>query len=151
MKLNEIIKPSAVSANLTSTKKEDILAEMVDLLGKDIKDKKEVVQVLIEREELGSTGIGQGIAVPHGKIEDTKELHAAIGVSKAGVDFKSLDGEPVYIFFLLIAPKETPGPHLKALARISKILRDTSFCSILKKAETAEKVYELLIKEDERY
>ena len=151
MNLKEILKKEAVCAQLESTKKEDVLKEMVDLLGADVKDKKKIVKILIERESLGSTGIGQGIAVPHGKTDDSDSLFAALGVSKQGVDFNSLDGEPVYIFFLLIAPKESPGPHLKALARISRILRDGSFCAMLRKAETAEQIYNLIIKEDEKY
>lgn len=150
MQLRDILKPTAISVDLQAEEKEEVLKELLGILGKDIKNKANVLKILIERENLGSTGIGQGIAVPHGKTDDVKELVAAFGVSKKGVDFNALDGEPVYIFFLLIAPKEAPGPHLKALARISRILRDTSFCDILRKCETSEKLYNLLIKEDEK-
>lgn len=150
MVLREILQKDSICVDLKSTDKEGVLKELVSFLPKGMRGKQKLFDILIERENLGSTGIGQGIAVPHGKSTDVSELKAAFGLSKAGVDFKSLDGEPVHIFFLLIAPKESPGPHLKALARISKILRDSSFCDILRKAEDSEKVFNLIVKEDER-
>lgn len=150
MQLRDILKTSAVKIDLQSTEKEDILKELVAQIGDEIKDQKKILKILVERESLGSTGIGQGIAVPHGKTEDIGKLVAALGISKKGVDFNSLDGEPVYIFFLLIAPKASAGPHLKALARISRILRDASFCDVLRKSKDVETVYRLIIKEDEK-
>lgn len=150
MQLRDILKISAVKIDLESTEKEDILKELLSQIADEIKDPKKILKILIERESLGSTGIGQGIAVPHGKTENIEKLVAALGISKRGVDFNSLDGEPVYIFFLLIAPKAAAGPHLKALARISRILRDASFCDVLRKAKDVETVYRLIIKEDEK-
>ena len=150
MRLVDILKKESISVDLKSKGKEEILKELTELLGKDIKDKKKIVKVLIERENLGSTGIGQGIAVPHGKMNNINKLVAALGISKKGVDFNSLDGEPVYIFFLLVAPKDSAGPHLKALARISRILRNASFCNILRKSKDIEQIYRLIIKEDEK-
>ncbi len=150
MRLVDILKKESISVDLKSKGKEEVLKELTELLGKDIKDKKKIVKVLIERENLGSTGIGQGIAVPHGKMNNINKLVAALGISKKGVDFNSLDGEPVYIFFLLVAPKDSAGPHLKALARISRILRNTSFCNILRKSKDVEQIYRLIIKEDEK-
>ncbi len=150
MQLRDILKKSSITNNLQSVEKDDVLKELVGSLGNGINDKKKIFDILIERENLGSTGIGQGIAVPHGKTDDVGKLVAALGISKKGVDFNSLDGEPVYIFFLLIAPKDSAGPHLKALARISRILRDASFCDILRKSETVEQMYNLIIKEDEK-
>lgn len=150
MQLRDILKIEAVSIDLESTEKEDVLKELVGLISEDIPDEKKILKILIERENLGSTGIGQGIAVPHGKTDNVGQLVAALGISKKGVDFNSLDGEPVYIFFLLVAPKTSAGPHLKALARISRILRDVSFCDILKKAKDVQTAYNLIIKEDEK-
>jgi len=150
MRLRDILKLSSISKDLKSTNKDAVLKELTDLLGNQIKDKKKIIKILIERENLGSTGIGQGIAVPHGKIDSLDKLIAALGISKKGIDFNSLDGEPVYIFFLLIAPKDAAGPHLKALARISRILRDPSFCDVLRKTRDVEHVYNLIVKEDEK-
>lgn len=150
MQLRDILKIETVSIDLEATEKEDVLTELVELISDKVPDKKKILNILIDRENLGSTGIGQGIAVPHGKTDDTDKIIAALGISKKGVDFNSLDGEPVYIFFLLVAPKASAGPHLKALARISRILRDVSFCDILKKAKDVETVYNLIIKEDEK-
>jgi len=116
----------------------------------DIGDQKTILKTLIERENLGSTGIGQGIAIPHGKTDKVKELVAVFGISHKGVNFESLDGEPVYIMFLLVAPKETAGPHLKALAQISRLLRDNYFCELLRRCKTPDEVYELIRKEEDK-
>jgi len=150
MRLRDILKLSSIEKNLKSTNKDDVLKELSNLLGEEIKDKKKIVKILSERENLGSTGIGQGIAVPHGKVEGLDKLVAVLGISKKGIDFNSLDGEPVYIFFLLVAPKDAAGPHLKALARISRILRDASFCDVLRRAQDEQLVYNLIVKEDEK-
>jgi PTS system nitrogen regulatory IIA component len=152
MKIKDILKVEAIKTDLGSVKKEDVIKELVDVLdgSSRLEDKPGIVKSLIERENLGSTGIGQGIAIPHGKTNKVTTLVAAVGVSKQGVDFKALDGEPVYLFFLLVAPKESAGPHLKALARISRLLRDSYFCGQLRKAQTSEEVMNLLVQEDER-
>ncbi|NQS89303.1 PTS sugar transporter subunit IIA, partial [Patescibacteria group bacterium] len=113
-------------------------------------NKDNIVKILLQREALGSTGIGNGIAIPHGKSDKVKKLVAAFGISKQGVDFESLDGEPVYIFFLLVAPIDSAGPHLKALARISRLLKDKSFRNTLKAAKTKEELVEIITKEDQR-
>ena len=112
MKITEFLVPKGIKVGLASTEKEDTLKELVDLLGsvKEIGDKKNIIRALLDRENLGSTGIGQGIAIPHGKTDRVDELVAVLGISHKGVNFEALDGEPVYIFFLLVAPKETAGP-----------------------------------------
>lgn len=152
MKIMDFLDKKAVKLNLDSSEKEDVLKELVDVLADvhDIGDKKNVVKALVERESLGSTGIGQGIAIPHGKTDKVKELVAVLGISEKGVNFEALDGEPVYIFFLLVAPKDTAGPHLKALAQISRLLRDTYFCDLLKRCKTAEEAYELIQREEDK-
>src|SRR3989338_646938 len=129
MKISEILDKQGIKIGISSITKEDTLKELVDVLAKveDIGDPKGIVKALIDRENLGSTGIGQGIAIPHGKTDKVKRLIAVLGISQKGFNFEALDGEPVYIFFLLVAPKETAGPHLKALAQISRLLRDVYF------------------------
>lgn len=152
MKITEFLDIKGIKLDLEAGEKSEILKELVDVLAtvKDIGDKKVIVKALMERESLGSTGIGQGIAIPHGKTEKVKELVSVLAVSKKGVNFEALDGEPVYIFFLLVAPKDAAGPHLKALAQISRMLRDTYFCDLLRRCETAEQVYDLIRKEENR-
>lgn len=152
MKITDFLDRRAIKIGIAATEKEGILKELVDLLAeaKDLGDKKSVVSALLERESLGSTGIGQGIAIPHGKTDRVKELTAVLGISRKGVNFDALDGEPVYIFFLLVAPKDTAGPHLKALAQISRLLRDSYFCELIKRCQTPDELYELIKREEEK-
>ena len=152
MKITEFLDKRGIKMDMQTSEKEDILKEMVDLLAevKDIGDKKTILKALIDRENLGSTGIGQGIAIPHGKTDKVKDIVAVLGISKKGVNFDALDGEPVYLFFLLVAPKENPGPHLKALAQISRLLRDSFFCELIKRCQTPDEVYDLIRKEEEK-
>lgn len=152
MKISEILDKRAIKIGLTSTTKEETLEELVGVLAKveDIGDSKGIVKALIDRENLGSTGIGQGIAIPHGKTDKVSRLTAVLGISKHGVNFDALDGEPVYIFVLLVAPKATAGPHLKALAQISRILRDTYFCELLRKCKTEDEVFNMIKTEEDK-
>ena len=152
MKITELLDKRSIKIGVDATEKEDALKELVDILAevKDIGDKKSIVRALIDRENLGSTGIGQGIAIPHGKTDRVKELVAVLGISQKGVNFESLDGELVYIFFLLVAPKDTAGPHLKALAQISRLLRDSYFCELLRRCKTSDEVYDLIKREEEK-
>lgn len=152
MKITEFLDVKGIHLDLQASEKQDILRELVDVLAgvKDIGDKKLILKALLERESLGSTGIGQGIAIPHGKTDKVSELISVLAISKKGVNFEALDGEPVYIFFLLVAPKDAAGPHLKALAQISRMLRDTYFCDLLRRCESTEQVYDLIRKEENR-
>ncbi len=152
MKIHEILDKKAIKIGLDSIDKENVLKELVNSLTqvRDLGDPKAIVKALIEREELGSTGIGQGIAIPHGKTDKVHELIAVMGISQKGVNFDALDGEPVYIFFLLVTPKDTSGPHLKALAQISRLLRDTYFCELIRRCKTPEEVYQLIKTEEEK-
>lgn len=152
MKITDFLDRRAIKVGLTAPDKEGILKELVDILAevKDVGDRKAIVKALLERESLGSTGIGQGIAIPHGKTDRVKELVAVLGISRKGVNFDALDGEAVYIFFLLVAPKETAGPHLKALAQISRLLRDSYFCELMKRCQTPDELYELIKREEEK-
>jgi len=152
MKIMDFLNEKAVAANMKAQDKEGVMRELVDLLYKAgaIKDKEELVSALLAREALGSTGIGQGIGIPHGKSGKVKELVAAFGLSRKGVKFDSLDGEPVYIFFLLVAPEESAGPHLKALARISRFLKDKYFRDLLKAAKDEKEIIKIIREEDEK-
>ena len=153
MKITDFLDRKAIKIGIEATEKEGILKELVDVLAevKDLGgDRKAIVKALLERESLGSTGIGQGIAIPHGKTDRVKELVAVLGISRKGVNFDALDGEAVYIFFLLVAPKDTAGPHLKALAQISRLLRDSYFCDLMKRCQTPEELYELIKREEEK-
>ena len=152
MKITEFLDKKGIKLDMGSVEKEDSLKELVDVLAEvaDIGDRKTIVRSLIERENLGSTGIGQGIAIPHGKTDRVGGLVAVLGISPKGVNFEALDGEPVYIFFLLVAPKETSGPHLKALAQISRLLRDTYFCELLRRCKSPTEVYDLIKREEDK-
>ena len=154
MKIMDFLSPEAVSVNLEATNKKDAIKELAGLLIKSgeikEKDKDRLVKVLFEREALGSTGIGQGIGIPHGKFGGVRKLIGACGILPKGVDFESLDGEPVYIFFLLVAPEDSAGPHLKALARVSRLLKDKYFRDTLKAAKDAKALIKIIKQEDQK-
>ena len=152
MKIMDFLNPDAVTADLQAEDKEEAIKGLVNLLAKSgaIKEKDKILKILLNREELGSTGIGQGVGIPHGKSPSVKNLIGAVGISKSGVNFDSLDGEPAYIFFLLIAPQESAGPHLKALARISRLLKDKYFRDMLRNAKTEKDLLNAIIKEDQK-
>ena len=150
MKIVDFLNEKAVSANLKATTKEAVIRELVDILAKaeGIRNKEDLVKVLLGREALGSTGIGQGVGIPHGKTNAVKKLVAAFGICRHGVNFDALDGDPVYLFFLLVAPEDSAGPHLKALARISRILRDKFFRESLKSLADEKAILKLIYEED---
>lgn len=152
MKISDFLYPKAVTADLQSTTKKEVIEELVDILivsgAIDKKIKAKLIETLMAREALGSTAIGQGIAIPHGKCENVAKLTAALGISKKGIDFDSLDGDPAYIFFLLVAPIDSAGPHLKALARISRLLKDKYFRENLKAAKDDKSILKSVSQED---
>lgn len=150
MKILDFLCREAISADLASTTKKEVITELVELLAKakKVKNTPEIVKILMEREQLGSTGIGQGVAIPHGKTEAVNEIVAAFGVSKKGIEFEALDGEPVYLVFLLLAPTEAAGTHLKALAKISRFLKDKFFRQALKEVKSPEEVVKIIEEED---
>lgn len=150
MQIMDFLSSDAIKLSLESKNKKDAIKELVEVLFKSgkIKDKKKMIQTLLEREELGSTGIGQGIAIPHGKSDTVSDLAAAFGLSQDGISFDSLDGEPVNIFFMLVAPEGAAGAHLKALARISSLLKDKYFRKSLLAAKTPEDVVKIIQEEE---
>ena len=154
MKIADFLSKKAITADLKAVKKEDVLKELVDLLAvsDDIekKNRNKLVEQLMAREALGSTAIGQGVGIPHAKSECVNKLVAGFGISQKGVYFDSLDGEKVYIFFLLIAPIDSAGPHLKALARISRLLKDKYFRDSLKECKDEKSILKIILQEDDK-
>ncbi len=153
MKITEILVPEAVIVDLKSTDKRAVLAEMVQGLvrAEPSIDENRLLDVLIERESLQSTGIGEGVAIPHGKLPGLDRLMAGFGRSASGVDFDSIDGEPTTLFFLLVVPEHAGDHHLKALARISRFLRDESFRKKLVEASSVDYILRAIGEEDEKF
>ena len=152
MKLTDFVVRDAVVPDLKVTSKEDAIRAMVKSLQASgcfkQDDQESIVSAILKREELGSTGIGNGVAVPHTKHPSVDRLVATVALSKEGVDFASLDGESVYILFLLVSPPDRPGDHLRALENISRHLRNHNFCSFLRQADTTAAVVDLLEEAD---
>jgi len=152
MTIEEVLHESCVVADLQGEAKKDVLIELVSALKKAnlIKNEQEVVNVIFEREKLGSTGIGDGVAIPHGKLKSIGKIICAFGRSIKGVDFDSIDQKPAHIFFLLLAPENSASLHLKMLSRISKLLRDPSFRKRLMELDNAHDIYRSVVEEDRR-
>jgi PTS system nitrogen regulatory IIA component len=153
MKITDILSSDMVVADLKGTTKPDILNELAKALAAKYKEIKltDLTAVLAERERLGSTAIGDGIAIPHGKLRGVTKIIGAFGRHAAGVDFDSLDGEPSQIFFVLVAPEDSASLHLKALARVSRLLKESSFRSRLLAAKDGDELYSLIKEEDNKY
>ncbi|OED36747.1 hypothetical protein AB834_02570 [PVC group bacterium (ex Bugula neritina AB1)] len=149
MNITNILSQEAVLDDLKSRQKMDVIVEMVGIIKSmnKIQNSDQVVKDLMARESLGSTGIGYGVAIPHAKT-DVTDLVALLGRSKLGVDFDSLDGIPVKLFFLLLTPKNSTGQHLKALARISNLLKDKLFRQELLEAEDSGAIYKIIKREN---
>jgi PTS system nitrogen regulatory IIA component len=150
MKIMDFLCPEAVNIDLKARDKKEAIAEIVDMLvkAKKIKKPAEIIETVLEREKLGSTGIGQGVAIPHGKTNSLTDQIGALGISQKGVEFNALDGEPVHLIFFLVGPVEVAGKHLKALSRISRLFKDRFFRQSLKEAKTAEEVIKIIEQED---
>ncbi|MBW1912027.1 MAG: PTS sugar transporter subunit IIA [Deltaproteobacteria bacterium] len=153
MKLSEILDEENILPDLKARDKKKVLEELVDTIVSNHPslDKDSLVKVLLERERLGSTGIGDGVAIPHGKFHGVSEPIISFGRSRKGLDFESMDGQPAYLFFLLVAPENSAGVHLKALARIAKILKNDVFRKVLMGAEAREELYKTIIQNDEDF
>jgi len=150
MKMMDFLHEKAISVDIKATKKSDVIKELVDLLSQThpLKQNDKLIKTFMNRESLGSTGIGQGIGIPHAKSDIVHELIGVLGISKAGVDFDSLDGEPTHIFILLVAPEDAAGPHLKALAKISRMLKDKFIRDSLIAAKNPKAVIDIISQED---
>jgi PTS system fructose-specific IIA component/PTS system nitrogen regulatory IIA component len=152
MKFADFVETKAVRAELAADDKEGVIREMVQALqeagGIETGEFDSIIRAILKREELGSTGIGRGVAVPHTKHPSVDRLVGTVAVSREGVDFDSLDGEKVHLFFLLISPPDRPGDHLRALENISRQLRNDTFCRFLKQSKTPDDVRQLLDEAD---
>ena len=153
MNISEILVPDAMILDLAGGSKQEILAEMAGALAKaepGIAEER-LHAVLMEREELQSTGIGESVAIPHGKLPGLSRLLASFARSRTGVDFASIDGQPTQLFFLLVVPENSGGQHLKALARISRFFRDGEFRTRLLDAESREDVLGVIEEQDAKF
>lgn len=145
MEISDLIEPRAVMANVRAANKKQALQEIArrasEITGEP---ERAIFDVLIERERLGTTGVGSGIAIPHGKLAPLKRLYGVFARLETAIDFESIDGQPVDLVFLLLAPAGAGADHLKALARVSRLLRDRAICEKLRGSDSAEALYALL-------
>jgi len=153
MKLSEILDEDNVIPDLKARDKTNVLEELAETIVRQRPslDKDSFVRVLLARERLGSTGIGDGVAIPHGKLQGVSYPILSFGRSLQGLDFDSVDGQPVFLFFLLVAPENSASVHLKALARIATILKSASFRKILMDLSSREELYKEIIQNDEEF
>ncbi len=153
MKLSEILEENHVIPDLKARDKKGVLEELAETIvsHEPSVDKRSLVRVLLERERLGSTGIGEGVAIPHGKFNGISQPVISFGRSRKGLDFESMDGQPAFLFFLLVAPENSASIHLKALAKIAKILKNSSFRQVLMEVHTREEIYQTIIQNDEDF
>ncbi len=153
MKINEISSKDSIIADLVGTNKEEVIREMTDFLQSQriIQDKETLFKTLMERENLGSTGIGENVAIPHGKSNELSQIIVVFGRSIGGVDFESLDQKPVNFVCMVIAPSNSTGQHLKALARISRLFKNQNLREGILKSQDANEIYSLLHEEDSKF
>lgn len=151
MRLDQMFKIEFLHENLSATTKKEVLEELVNVLTKNgLKiDSVKAVDVLQQREKLGSTGIGDGVAIPHGKVSDLNDLVVIFGRSQKGIEFEAIDGKLTHLFFLLLAPENSTGQHLKALAKISKMLKTPNFRKNLMDARTKADLLKIIVEQDE--
>lgn len=146
MNLSNLMREDLICLSLKAEKKREVISEMVALLAKtrEITNRAKFLRAIMEREKLASTGVGEGVAIPHARTEAAKEMVIAFARSEKGVDFDSLDKEPAYLIFMIAAPEKVIGPYLSVLARISRLLRKKSFRDKLRNAKSAEEVTEAI-------
>ena len=151
MKMSEIIEEENIIPDLKAKDKNGVLEELAEAVSnrEPSINKRDLVRVLIERERLGSTGIGDGVAIPHGKMNGIKHPLISFGRSNKGLDFDSMDGQTAYLFFLLVAPENSSSVHLQVLAKIAKILKNSTIRKNLMEARTKEEIYQTIIQTDE--
>jgi PTS system nitrogen regulatory IIA component len=152
LKITDFLDVSKVLPNLKGRDKQTVLKEMAErMVSRDHSmDARKLLEVLLEREKISSTAIGEGVAIPHGKMAGVERVCGVFARSREGVDFDSLDGGPTHLFFLLIAPENSAADHLKALARISRLLKDAAFRARLMAGKTGEEIFNAIREEDER-
>jgi PTS system nitrogen regulatory IIA component len=153
MKILDILAKESIVTELRGRTKREVLEELTDALleNRPQLDRNRLIEVLLERERLGSTGIGDGIAIPHGKLEDLDQLALSFGRSTQGVDFESMDGKPVHLFFLLVAPENCAGIHLRALAKIARLLKNNAIRKRLGSVGNRDDIFTVIQQEDEHF
>lgn len=153
MKIVDFVRPELIIPELVARKKPEVIAELAQHMARQQPEisAQALIKVLLEREQLASTAIGEDVAIPHGKLDSVGRLVACVGRSTGGIDFDSLDGRPTHIFFVLVAPENSTGIHLKALARISRLFKDADFRARLIKAPDAAEIYRIIAAEDAKY
>jgi len=153
MKISDLLNEDRVKVNLKGSSKTEVIQELVDLIGHSdsVLNSKEVLNSIIEREKAVSTGIGSGVAIPHGKCSYVKNLIGSFGIVKNGIPFDAIDGKPVYIIFMLVAPPGPAGPHIKALSLISRILNDDEAREKLLKCNTSKEIFSVFENEEKKY
>jgi PTS system nitrogen regulatory IIA component len=153
VKITDFLDIRSVMTELQGDDKNAVLKEMAATLSAQLAsvNPEQILSVLLEREKLGSTAIGEGVAIPHGKLPGISQVHGLFARSSEGVNFDSIDGGPTHLFFLLVAPENSAGDHLKALARISRLLKDSEFRSRLMKAKSKEEIFGTIKEEDEKF
>ena len=153
MKIDEILKKESVIADITGKNKLDVIKEMTERLKQNdtIKNDQALYATLMEREKLGSTGIGENVAIPHGKSDELKQIVTIFARSLSGVDFESLDQKPVHFVCMVIAPAHSTGQHLKALAKISRLFKNQTLREGILKAEDSNAIYSILLEEDSKF
>ena len=152
MKILDVLEKKVIIADLKAKDKKGVLEELVTPVASIANiDRDDLTRVLLDRERLGSTGIGGGIGIPHGKMKGLDSLVLGFGLSKKGISFESIDGRPTYIFFLIITPENSTGLHLKVLARISRILKNDLFKERLMGASDIDEIYDIIKEEDEEF
>ena len=151
IKIFDFLCQKAVTLEIKSRDKKGSISELIELLLKEkkVKDSAKALNAVMEREKLGTTGVGQGVAIPHGRVDTVSELVGAFGISKQGIQFDSLDGEPVHLVFLLLSPPDSAGYHLRTIARISRLFKDKFFRQALLDATDVEEVLKIIRQEDE--
>ncbi|HXU68131.1 MAG TPA: PTS sugar transporter subunit IIA [Polyangia bacterium] len=156
MKIVDFVGPELIVPQLQAHEKSAVIRELADHLAAHVSgpqkiDREVLAKVLLERERLASTAIGEGVAIPHGKLDAVGKLVAVVGRAPEGVDFDSMDGRPTHLFFVLVAPENSTGVHLKALARISRLFKDPEFRTRLMQAKDAAEIFKVIADEDAKY
>lgn len=152
MRISQLLNKESIIVNIKARNKKEVIDELALAISNTTKiSADEIAKVLMEREKLGSTGIGGGIAIPHGKLGLVDSIIVGFGISKQGIDYEALDNKPVHIFFLLLTSENSTGGHLKVLAQISKLLKIDNFKKQLTAAEAAEDIYDIIMEQDEDF
>jgi fructose-specific phosphotransferase system IIA component len=150
MRLTEILTPNNIKVPLTATTKVEAITELVNLLAEngDVSDRAKTLEAVLERESTRTTGIGSGVAIPHGKTTAANNLHLCVGRADKAIDFQSIDGKPVTLIWLLTSPPDKTGPHIHALARVSRLMTIDKFRHALANAKSAEEMYQVIVTQD---